>query len=116
MQETHSGCLIESYCWQVETCTQMALKCLETDSQKRPKLDEIINNLNEIKNYIDQVIITFYIEYCYGTLVSYLPSCTTHNNNNNDEAFQSQDVQHTTTIFFTIVTADMPPPLQIGYL
>jgi len=52
-----SDSLLEAYCRQVETCTQIALECIEDDSQKRPHIVKITNKLNEIETYVHKVII-----------------------------------------------------------
>jgi hypothetical protein len=48
-KEKCSDSLLEEYCQQVETCTQIALKCVEEDSQKRPDIEKIIDKLNGCK-------------------------------------------------------------------
>ncbi|CAL5067350.1 unnamed protein product [Urochloa decumbens] len=54
-QETcSSGFFLESCCRQVKTCTQIALDCLENDSQKRPDIVMIIDKLNEIGPHINE--------------------------------------------------------------
>ncbi|CAL4993824.1 unnamed protein product [Urochloa decumbens] len=40
--------LLEAYCHQVKTCTNIALKCLDEDRHKRPDIVNIIGELNEI--------------------------------------------------------------------
>ncbi|OEL20857.1 putative disease resistance protein RGA4 [Dichanthelium oligosanthes] len=52
LQATWSGSLLEAYCHQVERCTQIALKCVEKDSQKRHDIVMIIDMLNEIETDI----------------------------------------------------------------
>lgn len=49
MQETWSDSLLEGYCHQVQRCTQIALTCLEKDSQERPDIMMIIDMLNKIE-------------------------------------------------------------------
>ncbi|PVH35194.1 hypothetical protein PAHAL_7G123400 [Panicum hallii] len=49
------GFLVEACCHQVETCTKMALNCLEKDSQNRPDIFMIINKLNEIETGINEL-------------------------------------------------------------
>ncbi|CAN6247996.1 unnamed protein product [Urochloa humidicola] len=44
-----SGFVLEACCRQVKTCTQIALDCLENDSQKRPDIVKIIDKLKEIE-------------------------------------------------------------------
>ncbi|CAL4984816.1 unnamed protein product [Urochloa decumbens] len=41
--------LLESYCHQVEICTQISLNCVEIDSHKRPDIVKITENLNELE-------------------------------------------------------------------
>jgi hypothetical protein len=57
LQETcsSSDSLFEAYCHQVETCTQIALKCLDKESQKRPDIVKITEKLNEIEIGVDKV-------------------------------------------------------------
>ncbi|CAN6362802.1 unnamed protein product [Urochloa humidicola] len=50
LQATCSGdCLLDAYCRQVQTCTQIALSCVETDSYRRPDIVKITKELNEIE-------------------------------------------------------------------
>ncbi|KAJ1273841.1 hypothetical protein BS78_05G016000 [Paspalum vaginatum] len=50
LQATCSGdLLLEAYCRQVERCTQIALDCVKSNSQKRPSIVEITKELNEIE-------------------------------------------------------------------
>lgn len=56
MQETWSDSMLEGYCHQVQRCTQIALKCLEKDSQKRPDIMMIIDMLNKIETDTVKVI------------------------------------------------------------
>ncbi|XP_039778253.1 putative receptor-like protein kinase At4g00960 [Panicum virgatum] len=49
LEATCTGDLLEAYCHQVETCTRIALNCLETDSQKRPNIMKTIEKLNELE-------------------------------------------------------------------
>ena len=57
MQATYcSGSLVEAYCDQVKTCIQIALLCVEEDSEKRPNIGKITENLNEIETAIGEVI------------------------------------------------------------
>jgi len=44
-----NGSLVEASCHQVKTCIQIALYCVEMDSQKRPSIGEITEKLNEIE-------------------------------------------------------------------
>ena len=58
MQEScsSSDSLLEAYYSQVEACTQIALKCLDKESQKRPDIVKITEKLNEIEIGVDKVI------------------------------------------------------------
>jgi len=49
LEATCTGTLLEAYCHQVETCAQIALNCVETDSQKRPDIMKITEKLNELE-------------------------------------------------------------------
>ncbi|CAL5048395.1 unnamed protein product [Urochloa decumbens] len=46
---------LEAYCHQIATCTQIALKCVEKDSQKRPNIVTILEKLNEIETRIGKI-------------------------------------------------------------
>ncbi|CAL5053465.1 unnamed protein product [Urochloa decumbens] len=46
---------LEAYCHQIATCTQIALKCVEKDSQKRPNIMTILEKLNEIETRIGKI-------------------------------------------------------------
>jgi hypothetical protein len=48
-QDKLSDSLLKKYCKQVETCTQIALMCLDKDSQKRPNIKNIVESLNQIE-------------------------------------------------------------------
>jgi len=51
-----NGSLVEASCHQVKTCIQIALYCVEIDSQKRPSIGEITEKLNEIEIGTSKVI------------------------------------------------------------
>ncbi|XP_039776216.1 putative disease resistance protein RGA4 isoform X2 [Panicum virgatum] len=51
-----NGSLLEAWFRQVETCTQIALNCLEDDSQKRPDIVKIIDELSKIEAINNEVI------------------------------------------------------------
>ena len=56
MQGTCTYDLFEAYCHQVDTCIQIALSCVETDSFRRPDIVAIIEKLNEIEIEVGEVI------------------------------------------------------------
>ncbi|CAL4988699.1 unnamed protein product [Urochloa decumbens] len=47
LQATLSHLLLEAYCHQVRTCVEIALNCMEANSQNRPTIGAIITALNE---------------------------------------------------------------------
>ena len=49
LQETLSYSSVEASYKQVKRCVQVALNCMETDSEKRPSIGEIVKILNEIE-------------------------------------------------------------------
>uniref|UniRef100_K4AK83 Protein kinase domain-containing protein n=1 Tax=Setaria italica TaxID=4555 RepID=K4AK83_SETIT len=51
-----SDSLLGSYCHQVVSCIQIALNCLENDSQKRPDIVNIMEKLNKIETDMGKVI------------------------------------------------------------
>ncbi|XP_066359054.1 uncharacterized protein [Miscanthus floridulus] len=57
LQATWSGSSLEAYCHQVKICAQMALNCVEEDSQERPDIVKIIDALNEIERNISKNIL-----------------------------------------------------------
>jgi len=58
LQETcsSSDSPLEAYCRQVETCTKIALNCLDEDSPKRPDIVKLTEKLEEIEIGIGKVI------------------------------------------------------------
>ena len=56
MQATCTDDLFEVYCHQVDTCIQISLECVETDSQKRPDIIKIIEKMNELECNTGKVI------------------------------------------------------------
>nr|ACS49638.1 stemrust kinase [Oryza coarctata] len=46
LQETWNGLSLEAYRQQVKTCTEIALKCLDTDRHKRPNIVDIMNKMS----------------------------------------------------------------------
>uniref|UniRef100_A0A0E0R5R5 Protein kinase domain-containing protein n=1 Tax=Oryza rufipogon TaxID=4529 RepID=A0A0E0R5R5_ORYRU len=54
LQTRRNGPLLEAYCQQVKTCTEIALKCLEIDRENRPNILEIINQINEKEDIIGE--------------------------------------------------------------
>ncbi|KAJ1267569.1 hypothetical protein BS78_07G066000 [Paspalum vaginatum] len=49
LQVTLSDSMLEEYCHQVETCTQIALNCVEKDSKKRLDIAKIVHKMNQIE-------------------------------------------------------------------
>jgi len=47
LQATEFDSSLEEYCHQVEICTQIALDCLEEESQKRPNSIMIMDKLTK---------------------------------------------------------------------
>ncbi|XP_015697973.1 serine/threonine-protein kinase TAO2-like [Oryza brachyantha] len=47
LQAAWNGFSLEAYRQQVKTCTEIALKCVETDRHKRPNILDVINEINE---------------------------------------------------------------------
>jgi len=58
LEATCTGTSLEAYCHQVETCAQIALNCVETDSQKRPDIMKITEKLNELEFDTGKVVNT----------------------------------------------------------
>ena len=56
MPATCTNDLFESYCHQVDTCIQIALSCVETDSFRRPDIVTITEKLNGIEIDVGEVI------------------------------------------------------------
>ena len=56
MQATCTDDLFEVYCHQVDTCIQISLECVKTDSQKRPNIIEITKKLDALEFNIGKVI------------------------------------------------------------
>ncbi|KAJ1267060.1 hypothetical protein BS78_07G026900 [Paspalum vaginatum] len=52
LQATWRGSLLDAYCNQVERCIEIALSCVEYDSNKRPSIMDITKMLNETETEI----------------------------------------------------------------
>ena len=52
MQATECDSYLEAYCHQVEICTQIALDCVEQESQKRPNIIQIIDQLTKTETFV----------------------------------------------------------------
>jgi len=55
LQKAWSGSSLEAYCQQVNTCIDIALKCMESDKDKRPNIANVVQQLDEIENEIGKV-------------------------------------------------------------
>uniref|UniRef100_A0A0E0R5R1 Beta'-coat protein n=2 Tax=Oryza rufipogon TaxID=4529 RepID=A0A0E0R5R1_ORYRU len=62
LETGRNGSLLEAYCQQVKTCTEIALKCMETDRENRPNIVEIINQINEKEAIIGELPIDHALE------------------------------------------------------
>nr|ACM17528.1 protein kinase domain containing protein-1 [Oryza australiensis] len=62
LETRRNGSLLKAYCQQVKTCTEIALKCLETDRENRPDIVEIINQINEKEAIIGELPIDHALE------------------------------------------------------
>ena len=47
---------LDAYCNQVKTCTEIAVKCVESNSHKRPSIEDVISMLNQTEETIDKPI------------------------------------------------------------
>lgn len=50
MNGTCHDSLLDTYCRQVRICTQIALKCMEWERDRRPTIVEIIDKLNAMED------------------------------------------------------------------
>jgi predicted RND superfamily exporter protein len=56
-ETTSSLWRLEAYCQQVNICTEIAIRCMETDRHKRPTVVDIIQKLNETETVVDKVTV-----------------------------------------------------------
>ncbi|XP_015697969.1 probable serine/threonine-protein kinase nek2 [Oryza brachyantha] len=56
---TWDGSMFEAYCHQVQTCIEIALKCMEIDRNKRPSISDIMHKINEKETMIDKLQIKY---------------------------------------------------------
>jgi hypothetical protein len=47
---TCNGSLLDTYCRQVQICTEIALQCMEFKRRRRPNIVEIIDKLNAMEH------------------------------------------------------------------
>ncbi|CAO2147802.1 unnamed protein product, partial [Urochloa humidicola] len=52
LQKARSGSSLEAYCQQVNACIVIAMKCMESDKDRRPHIANVVHQLNEIENEI----------------------------------------------------------------
>jgi hypothetical protein len=87
---------LDAYCNQVKTCTKIALNCVESNSHKRPSIEEIITMLNETEETIDklyrQLFVVKPLNLCFPFEPHKLIRCPVHLTNNSDHptAFKIQ--------------------------
>ncbi|XP_034569213.1 uncharacterized protein [Setaria viridis] len=57
LQKAWSGSSLEAYCQQVNTCIDVALKCMESDKHKRPHIENVVQQLDETENEIGKSVL-----------------------------------------------------------
>ncbi|CAL4982297.1 unnamed protein product [Urochloa decumbens] len=57
LQNAWSGSSLEAYCQQVNTCIDVALKCMESDKYKRPHIENVVQQLEETENEIGKSVL-----------------------------------------------------------
>ncbi|XP_039823235.1 cysteine-rich receptor-like protein kinase 8 isoform X4 [Panicum virgatum] len=68
LQATCTDDLFEAYCHQVDTCIQIALSCVETDSFRRPDVVTITEKLNETEIDVGQTSEAYYKQATFFTM------------------------------------------------
>ncbi|XP_006662821.1 receptor like protein kinase S.2-like [Oryza brachyantha] len=94
LQKRRDGSLLEAYCQQVKTCTEIALKCLETDREKRPTIVEIISEINEKEAIFGELPVDHVLEELpsHKESISLESSFSSHLNLNGTK--QNQEADH----------------------
>jgi hypothetical protein len=94
---------LDAYCNQVKTCTEIALKCVESNSHKRPTIEDIISMLNETEETIDEVYKQLFVvepsHLCFPFEPDKLIPCPVHLTNNADHDIAYKIQPHTPDIF-----------------
>ncbi|CAO2184759.1 unnamed protein product [Urochloa humidicola] len=54
LQEIPNYAFVESYCKQVKSCIEIAVKCMDKDRRKRPSIRDIVSKLDEIELFPSQ--------------------------------------------------------------
>ncbi|CAL4989421.1 unnamed protein product [Urochloa decumbens] len=57
LQKAWSGSSLEAYCQQVNACIDIAMKCMESDKDKRPHIANVVHQLKEIENEIGKSVL-----------------------------------------------------------
>jgi len=94
---------LDAYCNQVKTCTEIALKCLESSSHKRPSIEDIITMLNETEETIDKLYQQLFVvepsTLCFPFEPDKLISCPVQLTNNADHDIAYRIQPNTPDIF-----------------
>jgi hypothetical protein len=86
LQKAWSGSSLEAYCRQVNTCIDIAFKCMESNKDKRPHIANVAQQLDEIENEIGKVTsYNFFGDFLFSPYLSliilyflYLLMCVCH--------------------------------------
>jgi len=103
---------LDAYCNQVKTCTEIALNCVESNSHKRPCIEDIITMLNETEETIDKLYQHLFVVQppylCFPFEPDKLIPCPVHLTNNADHHISFRIQTNTPDIFANSLRGIMP--------
>jgi len=103
---------LDAYCNQVKTCTEIALNCVESNSHKRPCIEDIITMLNETEETIDKLYQHLFVVQppylCFPFEPDKLIPCPVHLTNNADHNISFRIQTNTPDIFANSLRGIMP--------
>ena len=104
---------LDVYCNQVKTCTEIALNCVESNSYKRPSIeDNIITMLNETEETIDKLYQQLFVveppHLCFPFVPDKLIPCPVELTNNADHHIAYRIQPNTPDIFVGSLNGTVP--------
>ncbi|XP_066339684.1 uncharacterized protein [Miscanthus floridulus] len=103
---------LDAYCNQVKTCTEIAVKCVESNSHKRPSIEDVISMLNQTEETIDklyrQLFVVQPLNLCFPFEPDKLIPCPVQLTNNADHHITYRIQPNTPDIFVGSLNGTVP--------
>ncbi|XP_066341674.1 cysteine-rich receptor-like protein kinase 44 [Miscanthus floridulus] len=103
---------LDAYCNQVKTCTEIAVKCVESNSHKRPSIEDVISMLNQTEETIDklyrQLFVVQPLNLCFPFEPDKLIPCPVQLTNNADHHIAYRIQPNSPDIFVGSLNGTVP--------